>query len=293
MASSVGFVLGALRLVQGPTPLADALRSVVVVLVLLAPTRALAERDFQAIPLAPPYFAEPFGVPVFYAHQGPNNAQLVTPGIKHLEIDKSIQRLRAYEGNGQLAREALVSTGKPGVDEQGRHRYETASGIHRVAEVRPFKRWSKDPTVKMLNWIALVPGIEKGIHSLQPIGEFAHYEKLLGHAASHGCIRLSRKDSRWLVDWIGEDWKRYPLIVYIYDQSADRGRLFEERPYLLLLVLQEGTYRYDAFSSESLPSLRKDNSVQGVEMTPGSFVLYKKEADGWQAVRSSLSQSDR
>ncbi len=293
MAFPFGFVLAGLRLVHGLTSPADALRPVVVVLVLLIPARALAERDFQAIPLSPPYVAEPFGVPAFFAHQGPNNAQLVTPGTKHLEIDKSTQRLRAYEEDGHLALEALVSTGKPGVDEHGRQRYETASGLHRVAEVRPFKRWSKDPTVTMLNWIGLVPGVEKGIHSLQPIGEFAHYEKLLGQAASHGCIRLSREDSRRLVDWIGEDWRRYPLIVYIYDRSAHRITPLEEPRYLLLLVLQGGTYRYDAFSSERLPSLRKDESAQGVAMTPGSFVLYKKEADGWRTVRSSLPQSDR
>jgi hypothetical protein len=56
---------------------------------------------------------------------------------------------------------------------------------------------------------------------------------------------------------------------------------------LLLLVRQDGTYRYDAVSSENLPSLRRDDTAQGVVMRAGSFVLYQKEADGWRAVRSS------
>jgi hypothetical protein len=45
----------------------------------------------------------------FLCHRGPHNAQFVTPGTNHLEIDQLTQRLRAYEEDGQLAFEALVS----------------------------------------------------------------------------------------------------------------------------------------------------------------------------------------
>lgn len=97
-----------------------------------------------------------------------------------MEIEIPAQRLRAYDSGGRLVGAALVSPGKAEVDEKGRPRSETSPGFFRVAEVSPIRRWSKDPRVKMLNWIGLVPGVEKGIHTLSPIGEFANFEQLLG-----------------------------------------------------------------------------------------------------------------
>ena len=106
--------------------------------------------DYKAIPLGPPYVSEQFGIPIFFAAEGQDEEKIITPGNKHLEIGISLQRLRAYyDESGRLALEALVSTGKAEVDAKGRQRSETRPGIFRVPEVKPFKRWCKNPRIKM------------------------------------------------------------------------------------------------------------------------------------------------
>jgi hypothetical protein len=139
----------------------------------------------------------------------------------------------------------------------------------------------------MLNWIGLTPGVGKGMHSLNPVGEFADYEKLLGQKASHGCIRLSRESSRWLMKWIGEEWEKDPLIVYIYDQPTRTEAASQESRYLLFLILQEGMYNYQPLSQE-IPTVQKNSPSQGVEMKVGSFLLYKKEAQAWHLKQPHL-----
>jgi hypothetical protein len=256
---------------------------------LLLPSLCLATEDFEAIPLSPPYVTERYGAPIFFPVQGRDNATIVIPGRKHLEINKSEQRLRAYDEIGRLVLEAPVSTGKPGMDEKGRPRSETLPGIHRVFEVKPFRRWSQDPKIKMLDWIGMIPGVEKGIHSLEPIGEFADYEKLLGQKASHGCIRLGRENSRWLVRWIGETWKTYPFIVYIYDQPTRKEIPEPGNRYLLLQIIREGSYRYDPLS-RNVPTVRRDASASARLMKPGSFLLYKKEVETWRLINPSEAE---
>lgn len=256
--------------------------------VILFSAQGLAEEYLEAVPLVRPYVTERFGIPIFFPSQGEDGAKMVTPGKKHLEIDKSRQRLRAYDERGQRVFEAVVSTGKPGIDEKRRQSSETLSGIHRIVEVKPFKRWSKDPRVKMLNWIGIAPGVEKGMHSLNPVGEFAGYEKLLGQKASHGCIRLSRESSRWLMKWIGEEWKIDPLIVYIYDHPVLTEIPSQGSRYLLFLVLQEGMYTYPSLSQEEIPTVQRSDPAQGVEMKVGSFLLYKKEAQVWRLKQPHL-----
>ncbi len=251
------------------------------------PAQRLAA-DLETISLAPPYVTERFGILIFFPAQGRDEAKIITPGEKHLEIDKSDQRLRAYDKRGRRVLEAPVSTGKPGVDEKGRQRSETLSGIHRIFEARLFKRWSKDPRVKMLNWIGITPGVEKGIHSLDPVGEFADYEKRLGQKASHGCIRLSRESGRWLMKWIGEEWKTDPLIVYIYDRPIRIETPSQESRYLLFLILQEGIYTYDPLSQEEVPAVHRNGTAPGLQMKLGSFLLYKKEVETWHLIQTHL-----
>jgi len=248
---------------------------------------ARSSDDVLMLALARPYTASAYGSPIFFVAQEPPGARIIIPGRKHVEIDLASQHLRAYDGQGRLVIDAPVSTGKPGVDEKGRERTETLPGIHQVFEVKPFKRWSKDPTVKMLDWIGIAPGTEKGIHSLEPVGEFAHYEKWLGQKASHGCIRLSRKDSRRLVKWIEADWKAYPLIVFIYKEPIIPKPLRLETPYRLFLILREGVYLYPMVSDEPAPPVQQSNTASGQAMRSGDFLLYRKEADGWHLVRSS------
>jgi len=251
------------------------------------PAQRLADKDFEAIPLLSPNVTEQFGIPIFYPAQGRDDAKIITPGKKHLEIDKSVQRLLAYDELGRLVLESPVSTGRPGIDEKGRRRSETRSGLYRVSEVKRFKRWSKDPRVKMLNWIGLTPGIEKGMHTLNPVGEFANFENLLGEKASHGCIRLNRETSHWLIKWIAEEWKMYPLIVYIYDHPIGKETVLQESRYLLFPILREGIYTYDFVSHEKVPSIQRNGTVPRLWMSWGSFLLYKKEDETWHLIRYS------
>lgn len=245
--------------------------------------------DLQPVSLTPPYAIERFGISLFFPSQGNDGARIITPGRKHLEIDISVQRLRAYDEMGLKVLDAPVSTGKPGLDEKGWCKSETVSGIHRVVEVKPFKRWSKDPRVKMLNWIGIAPGVEKGIHSLNPVDEFADYEKRLGQKASHGCVRVSRENGRRLTKWIGDEWKTGPLIVYIYDRPIRKETVPENR-YALFLILQEGAYSYDPLSQEELPIVERSEGATGRPMKPGSFLLYKKETEVWRLIQPRLPQ---
>ncbi|OPX22221.1 MAG: hypothetical protein B1H03_04940 [Planctomycetales bacterium 4484_113] len=105
--------------------------------------------------------------------------------IHHLVVDLSRQRLFAVNRDGKVLDEFKVSTGMPG--------YETPPGEYRVVN-RARYAYSKKYEADMYNWMGLTRDGGYGIHSLKGSG----YERRLGHRASHGCIRLSRKDAQYL-----------------------------------------------------------------------------------------------
>lgn len=207
-------------------------------------------------------------------------ARIFTPNKKHIEIDKSTQTLRAYDERGQLFLETLVSTGEPGIDEEGWERSETLPGFHKIVEMRPFRIWSKDKNVKMLNWIGIEPGVEKGIHSLEPTGKFAGYEKFLGKKKSHGCIRVSREASKVLYEWIGAAWQTYTVIVYIYEKPIQR-RAEDEN--LMLLVQGAGFYSF-SLESQDEPKLVKNGREPESWFNPGDILIYKKIDGVWKFI---------
>ena len=86
---------------------------------------------------------------------------------------------------GKVLDEFKVSTGMPG--------YETPPGEYRVVN-RARYAYSKKYEADMYNWLGLTRDGGYGIHSLKGSG----YEHWLGKRASHGCIRLSRKDAQYL-----------------------------------------------------------------------------------------------
>jgi len=177
--------------------------------------------------------------------------------------------------------ESLVSTGEPGIDEEGWEKTETMPGFHKIVELLPYRRWSKDENIKMLFWIGIEPGVEKGIHSLEAVGKFANYEKFLGQKKSHGCIRLSRKASRQLYEWIGIDWEDYTFIVYIYEKSFSWK---EEGGNLMLFVNELGLYSYP-LESQDEPQLVKDRQGASSWFSPGDFLIYKKADGVWRFVK--------
>ncbi|MFN3301613.1 MAG: L,D-transpeptidase [Patescibacteria group bacterium] len=114
------------------------------------------------------------------------------------------QKMLCYE-NDSLVAEFIVSTGKKG--------FETALGRYCILTKKE-KTWSRKWKCWMLYWQSITEPrpLRNGIHAL----EGDKYEKKLGFPASHGCIRLSRRDAEWLFKWteIGDS----VLIVKNWDR---------------------------------------------------------------------------
>lgn len=240
---------------------------------------AFGSQDYVVIKLARSEPIKRLGQDIYLVSE--KNALIFTPGKKHIEIDKSTQTLRAYDEKGQMFMETLVSTGEPGIDEEGLEKTETLPGFHKIVELRPFRKWSKDKNVKMLNWIGIEPGVEKGIHSLESVGRFAGYEKFLGRKKSHGCIRLSQKASNALYKWIDDEWKNYTFIVYIYEKPIPSKVKGEN---LMLLVQKPGLYSYPLESQDDPQLVRSDKSPNSW-FSPGDFLIYKKVDGMWRFLK--------
>jgi len=247
--------------------------------IILSYYQAFANDDYAAIRLASDKPIKRLGEHIYPVYA--EKAMIFTPGKKHIEIDKSTQTLRAYNENGRMFIESLVSTGEPGIDEEGWEKTETLPGFHKIVELLPYRRWSKDENIKMFFWIGIEPGVEKGIHSLEAVGKFANYEKFLGQKKSHGCIRLSRKASKTLYEWIGDDWEDYTFIVYIYEKSFSWKK---EGGNLMLFVNELGLYSYP-LESQDEPQLVKDRQGASSWFSPGDFLIYKKADGVWRFVK--------
>lgn len=105
--------------------------------------------------------------------------------IHYLVIDLSRQRLFAMNRDSKVLDEFKVSTGM--------HGYETPARGFRVVNKARYA-YSEKYEADMYNWLGLTRNGEYGLHSLKGSG----YERRLGRRASHGCIRLSRKDAQYL-----------------------------------------------------------------------------------------------
>ena len=131
---------------------------------------------------------------------------IVTPGTtpealgsavgRRIVIDISDQRMRRYEGN-QLVATHLVSTGKWSMP--------TPIGSFAVKN-KITTAYSRRYALYMDNWMAITPDGAYGIHSL-PYWKLKnggiYYEGVahLGKRVSHGCIRLSPKESAEVFRW--------------------------------------------------------------------------------------------
>lgn len=116
--------------------------------IILSYYQAFANDDYAAIRLASDKPIKRLGEHIYPVYA--EKAMIFTPGKKHIEIDKSTQTLRAYNENGRMFIESLVSTGEPGIDEEGWEKTETMPGFHKIVELLPYRKWSKDENIKML-----------------------------------------------------------------------------------------------------------------------------------------------
>jgi lipoprotein-anchoring transpeptidase ErfK/SrfK len=105
--------------------------------------------------------------------------------VTHMVIDLSRQRLYAMNRHGQVLAEYKVSTGMRG--------YATPPGSYQVVNKATYA-YSEKYEADMYHWMGLTRNGDIGMHSLKGRG----YERRLGRRASHGCIRLSRADARYL-----------------------------------------------------------------------------------------------
>ncbi len=105
--------------------------------------------------------------------------------VTHLVIDLSRQRLFAMNRHGQVLAEYRVSTGMRG--------YATPPGSYSVVNKATYA-YSEKYDADMYHWMGLTRNGDIGMHGLKGTG----YERRLGRRASHGCIRLSRADARYL-----------------------------------------------------------------------------------------------
>ncbi len=107
--------------------------------------------------------------------------------IDHLVIDLSRQRLFLMNGEAEILEEFPVSTGVRG--------YDTPPGEYQIVNKATYA-YSKKYEADMYHWMGLTRNGDYGLHALKGSG----YERRLGRRASHGCIRLSRRDARMLFE---------------------------------------------------------------------------------------------
>lgn len=105
--------------------------------------------------------------------------------VARLVIDLSRQRLFAVNNFNQVLAEYKVSTGVSG--------YFTPPGSYSIVNKAVYA-YSKKYEADMYHWMGLTRNGDIGMHGLKGSG----YERRLGRRASHGCIRLSREDARYL-----------------------------------------------------------------------------------------------
>lgn len=105
--------------------------------------------------------------------------------VTHMVVDISRQRLFVMNRDSQVLAEYIVSTGRSGFD--------TPLGNYNIVNKAAYA-YSKKYEADMYHWMGLTSNGEIGMHGLKGSG----YERILGRRASHGCIRLSRSDAKYL-----------------------------------------------------------------------------------------------
>lgn len=99
--------------------------------------------------------------------------------LDHIIVNLANQTLYECNIDGQVLHETHVSSGRKG--------YDTPPGEYKVVN-KALKAYSQKYEAWMLYWMGLTSDGGYGMHGL----EGSSYERLLGHVASHGCVRLGR-----------------------------------------------------------------------------------------------------
>ncbi|MBU4360571.1 L,D-transpeptidase [Patescibacteria group bacterium] len=115
---------------------------------------------------------------------------------KYIDIDVSEQRFRYYQ-NGVLMDDLQTSTGKPSTPTRlgeftAFSKYEMAYGYADGV------KWGMPYFIGFY----MSGGLENGIHELPFLNGYREGERSLGHAVSHGCVRLQIGPAKELYDWV-------------------------------------------------------------------------------------------
>jgi lipoprotein-anchoring transpeptidase ErfK/SrfK len=114
-------------------------------------------------------------------------------GVVPARIDVSIklQRAYVYGSDGSLMREIPISSGRGGRTPLGRFAVTTRS---------EWTTATSDPKVRM-QWMTRFNG-GIGFHGIPRKGTTALSTPLGQRAVSHGCIRMSDQDARYIYQWV-------------------------------------------------------------------------------------------
>lgn len=144
---------------------------------------------------------------------------------KFMVVDKTYQLFAAYEF-GKLVRWGVVSTGSglgTGIrTPNGRFNFNWRQDFRISTDSPPGQEWK-------LNWVSNFY-LEKGIHTHE-------YTIPISGAASHGCVRMTGPDSKWVYDW-HRGWKMSKKqvveqgnMIIVQGEDLSRARkLFVKRP---------------------------------------------------------------
>ncbi len=127
-------------------------------------------------------------IPVEFLRFFPVRDTIYTLSQRYLELDLQRQRLYLYERNGGRY-QFKVSSGAPWVPKG----METPTGLFTLQTKATMAISRQFDNIPMLYWMGFSGNI--GFHALEGWSYYRH----LGHrASSHGCVRLSREDARFL-----------------------------------------------------------------------------------------------
>ena len=151
-------------------------------------------------------------------------------------IDKTLQVFGGYE-DGHLRRWGVISTGnKDTQTPSGRFNFNWKVKKRVSSLSPPDQEW-------LMHWVFNFHA-ERGIHVHQ-------YPLPVGGPVSHGCVRTTEADARWLYDW-AEQWRvvndkivSQGTVVIVIGTEPDRPKPFEftpEGPTLIPVELPENPY---------------------------------------------------
>lgn len=121
---------------------------------------------------------------------------------KYIDINLSAQLMTIFE-NGLALDVYPISSGKRGMD--------TPKGTYTIQN-KANRPWSKQYSLYMPNWMALVPSGKYGIHELPEWpGGYKEGANHLGVPVSHGCVRLGVGPAKHVFDWTAVGT---PVVIY-------------------------------------------------------------------------------